>query len=93
MENQKIANISDIMNAKIIEIVDLGEDRTLKLSDELDSMILEYIVLHNEFAALLNTNKGIRWDKLNMIRRLSQYGLGLHKLGEAYKELNPVRGI
>lgn len=94
MENKKVANISEVMKSMDSlekKIKSLGEIRTLRLSDELDSMILEYTKLHNEVTELLNTNQGIRWDKLDMIRRLSLYGLGVHKLGEAYCELNPVR--
>ena len=94
MENKKTTNIAEVMasmDSLETKIKSLGEARTLKLSEELDSMILEYTKLHNEVTELLNTTKGIRWDKLDMIRRLSQYGLGLHKLGKAYSELNPVR--
>ena len=94
MENKKTSNLAEVMasmDSLETKIKSLGEARTLKLSEELDSMILEYTKLHNEVTELLNTNEGIRWDKLDMIRRLSQYGLGLHKLGKAYSALNPVR--
>ena len=95
-ENKKITitNIAVVMDSMISlekRIKKAGEIRTLKLSEELDSMLIEYTKLHNEVTELLNTNSGIRWDKLDMIRRLSQYGLGLHQLGLAYRELNPVR--
>ena len=67
-----------------------GQARRKHISELLDDMQDEYKALLNEAQDLLNNHEGIRWEELDMIRRLSQYGEGLHAVGKAYSAINPV---
>jgi len=65
------------------KIQNAGFKRREQINQLIDEMLDEYKELHKETSEFLHTRIN-RWDTLDVVVRLSQYGVGLHKIGTAY---------